>query len=94
MSQVVGLLVASSFLLGEATGLRVLALPGIAPGVVALGILLGGGGAGIDLVLGTLGASGPEIQSELKAKTGQSTVPNVFIRGRHIGKLSFFKKKF
>ena len=44
--------------------------------------------------LDTLGASGPEIQSELKAKTGQSTVPNVFIRGKHIGKLSFFKKKF
>lgn len=35
--------------------------------------------------LDTMGATGPEIQNELKAKTGQSTVPNVFIRGKHIG---------
>ena len=44
--------------------------------------------------LDTMGATGPEIQNELKAKTGQSTVPNVFIRGKHIGKLSFFFLKF
>ena len=35
--------------------------------------------------LDTLGASGPEIQNELLEKTGQKTVPNVFIRGKHIG---------
>ena len=35
--------------------------------------------------LDTLGATGPEIQNELLTKTGQKTVPNVFIRGKHIG---------
>ena len=30
--------------------------------------------------------TGAEIQNELKAKTSQSTVPNVFVRGKHIGK--------
>ena len=35
--------------------------------------------------LDTLGATGPEIQNELKSKTGQATVPNVFVRGKHIG---------
>ena len=44
--------------------------------------------------LDTMGATGPEIQNELKAKTGQSTVPNVFIRGKHIGKLSIFYTLF
>ena len=66
-SQVVGLCVsaASSFRRGEATGLRVLALPGplaVDEGAVdfgvAVGIFEGGGGAGIDFVLGSLGASG------------------------------------
>jgi glutaredoxin 3 len=28
---------------------------------------------------------GPLIQMELLTKTGQKTVPNVFIRGQHIG---------
>lgn len=28
---------------------------------------------------------GPSIQSLLQKKTGQRTVPNVFIRGKHIG---------
>uniref|UniRef100_A0A7S3NI43 Glutaredoxin domain-containing protein n=1 Tax=Aureoumbra lagunensis TaxID=44058 RepID=A0A7S3NI43_9STRA len=28
---------------------------------------------------------GAEIQSKLKEKTGQSTVPNVFIKGEHLG---------
>ena len=30
-------------------------------------------------------ASGTDIQNALKTKTGQSTVPNVFINGQHIG---------
>ncbi|KAJ8598291.1 hypothetical protein CTAYLR_005993 [Chrysophaeum taylorii] len=28
---------------------------------------------------------GPDIQAELKELTGQSTVPNVFIKGQHLG---------
>jgi glutaredoxin len=35
--------------------------------------------------LDTLGQTGKEVQDELEAKTSQRTVPNVFIRGRHIG---------
>ena len=30
-------------------------------------------------------ANGAEIQAALLAKTGQKTVPNVFIRGKHLG---------
>ena len=30
-------------------------------------------------------AAGTDIQNALKTKTGQSTVPNVFINGQHIG---------
>ena len=29
--------------------------------------------------------NGDEIQSALKALTGQSTVPNVFVGGKHVG---------
>ena len=43
--------------------------------------------------LDTLGASGPEIQKELMEKTGQKTVPNVFIRGKHIGNLAYRDSK-
>lgn len=35
--------------------------------------------------LDTLGETGPAIQDELATKTGQRTVPNVFIRGQHRG---------
>lgn len=28
---------------------------------------------------------GPDIQNELMALTGQRTVPNVFVSGRHVG---------
>ena len=31
---------------------------------------------------------GAEMQDYLKEKTGQGTVPNVFINGKHLGKLS------
>jgi len=30
--------------------------------------------------------NGPQVQAHLKEKTGQSTVPNVFIRGAHVGR--------
>ena len=30
-------------------------------------------------------ANGQDIQNKLKEMTGQSTVPNVFIKGKHIG---------
>lgn len=32
-----------------------------------------------------LGEDGPTIQMELLTQTGQRTVPNVFIQGKHIG---------
>jgi glutaredoxin len=35
--------------------------------------------------LDTMGQPGIDIQTELVNKTGQKTVPNVFIRGKHIG---------
>lgn len=35
--------------------------------------------------LNTLGDDGPKIQEELAKLTGQKTVPNVFVRGKHIG---------
>jgi glutaredoxin 3 len=37
---------------------------------------------------------GPLIQMELLTKTGQKTVPNVFIRGHHIGGDSDLSKMF
>ncbi|KAL1924768.1 uncharacterized protein VTP21DRAFT_4422 [Calcarisporiella thermophila] len=36
---------------------------------------------------------GPEIQEHLRELTGQSTVPNVFIRGRHVGGCSDVEEK-
>ncbi|KAJ1460450.1 hypothetical protein M885DRAFT_509434 [Pelagophyceae sp. CCMP2097] len=30
-------------------------------------------------------SDGPAVQAELLAKTGQKTVPSVFIRGKHLG---------
>ena len=41
------------------------------------------------LELDQMGNLGAEIQNELLAMTGQKTVPNVFVNGKHIGKLSF-----
>lgn len=35
--------------------------------------------------LDELGAQGPQIQKVLERLTGQHTVPNVFIGGKHIG---------
>lgn len=35
----------------------------------------------------TLGQLGVDMQKELLEKTGQKTVPNVFIKGNHIGEL-------
>lgn len=32
-----------------------------------------------------LGAQGPQIQKVLERLTGQSTVPNIFIGGKHVG---------
>lgn len=39
----------------------------------------------VSVELNTLGDEGPKIQEELAKQTGQKTVPNVFIRGKHIG---------
>lgn len=36
---------------------------------------------------------GSEIQTYLKEKTGQGTVPNVFINGKHLGKNSMHDKQ-
>lgn len=35
--------------------------------------------------LDQLGATGIDVQSYLGTKTGQRTVPNVFINGKHVG---------
>jgi glutaredoxin len=40
--------------------------------------------------LDTLGEHGKEIQEKLKERTGQSTVPNVWVNGKFIGK--YYKK--
>ena len=39
----------------------------------------------LSVELDTLGDDGPKIQEELFKQTGQKTVPNVFVRGKHIG---------
>jgi glutaredoxin 3 len=35
--------------------------------------------------LDTMGKQGDEIQAYLLTKTGQRTVPNIFVKGKHIG---------
>lgn len=35
--------------------------------------------------LDTMGGDGVEIQKELLAMTGQRSVPNVFVKGKHVG---------
>lgn len=42
----------------------------------------------VSVELNTLGDDGPKIQEELLKQTGQKTVPNVFVRGKHIGESS------
>ena len=39
----------------------------------------------VSVELNTIGDEGLKIQDELAILTGQKTVPNVFIRGKHIG---------
>ena len=38
-------------------------------------------------------ANGPSLQSDLQSLSGQSTVPNIFVAGQHIGGLSDLKDR-
>ncbi len=40
--------------------------------------------------LDSMGENGKEIQAKLKDRTGQATVPNVWVDGKFIGMFSFF----
>ena len=39
----------------------------------------------VSVELNTMGEDGAKIQEELLKRSGQKTVPNVFVRGKHIG---------
>jgi glutaredoxin 3 len=46
------------------------------------------------LYLDYMSADGPKIHAALLARTGQSTVPNVFIGGKHVGGNTELTKMF